>query len=163
MLWWLIPRRYHRAPILRGKWTCVSPFLLAWTLVTYVLFVLAGIYRLPRLVSSCTVCSHVTCKGFPFACKSTKNAWSWLCARRTCIFTHGYSAHECQVQIELYRILIHILIHIHRDGRYGIFQKLYGIWKNTSVSLNIFYACNQLQVLMFNHLKTRCCVNFLHM
>ena len=69
------------------------------------LFILAGIYRLPRLASSCTERSRVTRKGFPFACKSTKNAWSLLCARRTCVFTRGYSARVCQVQIELYRII----------------------------------------------------------
>ena len=67
---------------------------------------LAGVYRLPRLASSCTVRSRVTCKGFPFACKSTKNTWSWLCTRRTCVFTRGYSARKCQAQIELYCISI---------------------------------------------------------
>ena len=30
-----------------------------------------------------------------------------------------------------------------RDGWYGNFQKRYGIYKNTSVSLNTFYTCNQ--------------------
>ena len=33
---------------------------------------LAGVYHVPRLTSSCTVRSCITHEGFPIACKSTK-------------------------------------------------------------------------------------------
>ena len=57
------------------------------------LLVLADVYRLPRLTSSCTVRSRVTRKGFPFACKSTKKTHGPGCAHAKRLFLLAGTAH----------------------------------------------------------------------
>ena len=71
------------------------------------LLVLAGVYRLPRVASSCTVHSRVTRKGFLFACKSTKTCGPG-CAYTECVFLLAGTAHvsvkfksSCTVYIKL--------------------------------------------------------------
>ena len=78
-----MPRRYHRAAVLRGEHTYLAvlrgehtylrvTLLPVNTLVTCMSLMLAGIYCVPRLARVCTVRSSVTHKGFSFACKLAK-------------------------------------------------------------------------------------------